>query len=270
LSEVVKTELRPLLLKDDNIETVVTDYSIKFVRDQEGYSYKKEFVELRFKAERWDSWPLVGLEFSVYSTSDDLKTDWNKERLVMVGRLAEYFIDKEKKEYFIETCNAIYELYEPRKKAIREEKYGIERAIQALDKQEDQTKKDALLKKVRGKGVFFNATSDKNGRYTKSNFVSCIVRFNDSIQNLASLRIVKEAASGLSATIEYRNWVQVPSDKHDEDGYIIYTWVLSEHLYTYDRVKMDHIIGCINRAEREKLIAQDDKPSYSIEELITE
>jgi hypothetical protein len=258
LKELVDAELLPLMLDDNSIESTVQRYGVTFKRAYPGLVYKKDFLDIRFRGKDWNEFPVIGVELSVYSTSDDYDNNWNKERLIMVGKIAEYFVYDNSKEYFMASANAIHQKYVEPNEKLELESRSIRKAIETLNKQDEADKKSQQLQAVRSqKGIAFNYFKGTPRNRTKA--ASLAVRFNDGLYGLATLRIIKESASGQSATIEYSTWTDFEDGK-DENGYSKYTKKVS-YLRTYDRVKMVNILNCLSAAGKEDVIAIDGIPT---------
>ena len=173
-------------LEDVTIEAGRDGSTIYFKRPQQGYSYLKEIFEIRFK-EDWRTGEFTEMNTSVYSTSDN--SDWNLERLILVGDMCQVVLD------YRDDVLGEYNMYRskaaPKKKDLQRAVRDIEMNIESFQKQIEDFKRDDALKLLEGDGLKFNDTK-----------LTLEVKYNRTVQGVTSAKILSKTKSGLSAAIE--------------------------------------------------------------------
>jgi hypothetical protein len=169
--------------------------TVTFLRPHVDYNYDKDIMELRLSTD-WKTGEITDVRTSVYSTSDN--SVWELERLQLVGQVASVLIDY--KDDFIAEMMSFKTSKRTKVKQLRKVGYDIERDIRSCEEQINSIEREETLAKLNGKGLVFG--EGKKG--------SIDLKWNWTLRNVNSARIVSTTASGKSADIEIQSYDYKP------------------------------------------------------------
>lgn len=189
---------------------------VYFKRKAEEVAYGKELVTLSYS----DSYNR--LELNTYSTI--VHTDWELERLMFVGELAE--VVKRDKEGVIAALTYEGEDAEERK-ALQSAYYELEKQIRGFKEQLRQLEAIEYFNKLQYEGLEFEKPR------------AIRVRFDHVMRDVVKLKVLKYTSSGNSATVLFTT--KREKYRWDNKEYKnIYEGVEYPE-YTYDRVKVENL-----------------------------
>jgi len=170
-----------------------TTYEVR--RPHPEYSYDKELFTIRVN-EDWREGGFSDITTSVYSTSD--KSRYELERLVTVGEVALIILDHG--DDMIAAFNTVTEKYKKRYNKALTEVNSIEKDINSLINEKNQTFLDIASAKLNGEGLKFDGK--KKGTID--------LRWDWTLRGITSARIIRTTASGKSADIEISCYGETP------------------------------------------------------------
>ena len=173
------------------------DYSTSFVvkRPHSQYDYDKELITLRFRDD-WKTGEFTNIETSMYSTNDN--SQWELERLFTAGEVAKVLLDHG--DDIIAKFNTYKESFSEEYTSAQKAKWLVERDIQSLKDEKNQSYLDIAKEKLEGEGMVFDG--EKKG--------SIDLRWDWTVRGITSAKILSKTASGKSADIEISTYGNEP------------------------------------------------------------
>lgn len=169
--------------------------TVYFLRPHVDYNYDKDVMELRLSTD-WKTGEYTDVRTSVYSTSDN--SLWELERLQLVGQVASVLIDY--KDDFMAEMMSFRTSTNKEAKQLRKVGYDIEKDIRNCEGEITSIEREETVAKLNGKGLVFG--EGKKG--------SIDLKWNWTLRNVNSARIVSTTASGKSADIEIQSYDYKP------------------------------------------------------------
>lgn len=181
---------------EDIYTKVSTDgETITFLRPHVDYNYDKDVMDLRLRTD-WKTGEITEVSTSVYSTSDN--SLWELERLQLVGQVASVLIDYT--DDLIAEISSFKEEIAEESKALRKVVYAIQKDIHDCN---DQINAMYLLQaetNLHGDGLVFDKTKK----------ASLDLRFDHTLRNINSAKILSKTTSGKSCDIEIQAYDYQP------------------------------------------------------------
>jgi uncharacterized protein YnzC (UPF0291/DUF896 family) len=128
----------------------------------------------------------IKIEFNYYTTSDTA-SDWELDRLMKLGKLAELFSDKQGIEQLKKDVEEVYTRYEGIDSKLRDLKNKYDKIQHKIDKVKKQSIKETLME-----GYEFKFKEEY------------LFKFSPAMQDhISSIKVIGESKTGKTATIEY-------------------------------------------------------------------
>jgi len=171
----------------------VTSERVSFRRPQEGYSYLKDLVELYFKSKDWRDETTNYIQTSFYSTNEN--SEFELRRMIMIGKVGQIVLD-----HSDDILRDYNQVIKDTKAEIREQYNLINIIYKDMKFIEDEIrymKKQSLLDTLENEGIEFEL---KEGEQINE-LPNMDVKFDRTIRNIKSIKILSKTASGKSANI---------------------------------------------------------------------
>ena len=227
LTQAITNFFESILLEEDEIK-VCGEY-VEFTRPQEGFNYKKNYFEVRFKTD-WRTAIATSVEASVYSSNGN--NDWELSRLITVGKGAQIILDC--KEDILDKYNTIVLFYKESIDTANKNSWDNEKEVSKCKDSIRQTEIEEVLKRVEIEGIEFSESAKE--RYNK--YPALQTGYNDSVTSIKALKILSKTSSGKSANIQ----VTQEGNRWDD---LTQEYVKTEHIRTFPLVRMSYIVPFI-------------------------
>lgn len=212
-------------LLNDNTHLEVSDNYVYFKRKHEDYNYPKEVLTLCLRGKSWRDEEINKIETSFYSTTDN--SEFELERMVLLGNVAKILLDYS--DDIIANWNCVVKKYKPILSSARKALWAKEAEIREHEKEINDLKNAELSKILESEGIEFKVDEENLYRLPQLD-----VRFDWTVKNIRSMRILDKTKSGKSADIEIGTIHKTYNSDKGE-----YELVFRNN--KYERVRMDKI-----------------------------
>ena len=191
-----------------------SDYGTSYVvkRPHKEYNYDKDMITLRFRDD-WKTGEFTNIETSMYSTNDN--SQWELERLFTAGEVAKVLLDFG--DDIIAKFNSYRESFSEEYSSAQRAKWKCETEVNQLKDEKNQSFLDNARLLLEGEGLVFD--KEKKGVLD--------IKWDWTIRNITSAKIISKTASGKSADIEITT--------------------LNNSSRTYEKVRMSNIESLIGQ-----------------------
>lgn len=219
-SQVLNKYFLDCLEEGDEITT--TGSKIEFLRPQEGYSHKKDILNLYLK-DNWSTGEIEKIQTSFYSTTGN--SEFELRRMILLGQVGQVLLDFS--DDIVGELNQIIDKYSKELKEVDPVIYNFENQIRDIKNDIDKFEKEDLLSKAKTEGVTVKEGVKLPDFDPKNNY---------TLRNIKGLRVLEITPSGKTAKVEIT-----------QDG-VRYNPVTSDYenavlVRVEDRVRMDRIEG---------------------------
>ena len=179
---------------EEGDEIKVLGYKIEFNRPQEGYNYLKELMSIRIDTEHWDDEEKNKITTSFYSTSES--SDYELRRMILLGKVGQIVLDF--KDDILAGWNEIRNRYKEQLRTLSSSRFTIEKERSNISDQIRDIKANQVLDKLESEGIEFDMPKSGN----VNDLPNIEVKFNEVINNVKSIHIIKKSTSGKTADVK--------------------------------------------------------------------
>lgn len=226
LTEEMATYFSGILCDPDGDAYIeVSDNYIYFKMQHEDYKYPKEILSLSLRGENWSDAERSRIETGFYSTTENSIFELN--RMVVIGKVGQILLDFS--DDILACWNSVVNDFKEDIDKARKALWAKEAEIREHEKEITELKNAELSKKLESEGIKFKVDEENLYRLPQLD-----VRFDWTVKNIRSMRILDKTKSGKSADIEIGTIHKTYNSDKGE-----YELVFRNN--KYERVRMDKI-----------------------------
>lgn len=226
LTEEMATYFSGILCDPDGDAFIeVSDSYIYFKMQHEDYKYPKEILSLSLRGESWSDAERSRIETGFYSTTENSIFELN--RMVVIGKVGQILLDFS--DDILASWNSVVDDFKEDIDKARKALWAKEAEIREHEKEITDLKNAELSKKLVSEGIQFEVDEENLYRLPQLD-----VRFDWTVKNIRSMRILDKTKSGKSADIEIGTIHKTYNSDKGE-----YELVFRNN--KYERVRMDKI-----------------------------
>jgi hypothetical protein len=217
LRGLVETFVSPLLSSDCNVEGGPVFFRVcKWVEESE--FFKEMFTisiqdRLTFQPDEHQ----IKIEFSYYTTS--VISDWELDRLMKLGKLAELFSDKQGIEQLKKDVKEVYIRYEGIDSKVKDLKNQLNKIQYEIDEVKKQSIKESLME-----GYEFKFKEEQLFKFGKT-----------KKDHISSIKVIGESKTGKTATIEYTTFNKATEVLKYNSCNVRVNWLVNEFTKAYHK-----------------------------------
>jgi hypothetical protein len=213
---------------EEGDELDVSERSTTFRRPQEGYSYKKDMLDV-YHDSNWSTEEIEKLKTSFYSTSDS--SEFELRRMVLIGKVGQVILDFS--DDIIAELNQITSKYKEELSKLNSSILNLGEQIAQIKKDINKFEKENLLEKLEKEGIEFELKKEQS-RY---DLPDMYIKTNYTVHRVKGIKLLSKTSSGKSADIELktisRNWDNTTNTNKDVENIVVEKKVRMDKIHSF-------------------------------------
>lgn len=215
IRNLVEIFVSPLLSSDCNIEGGPEFFRVCKWKEEVKFFKEVFTISIRDFLTFQPDEKEIKIEFSYYTTSDN--SDWELDRLMKLGKLAELFSNKQDVEQLKKDVKEVYTSYEGINSKVRDLENQLSKIQYEIDEVKKQSIKETLLE-----GYEFEFKEKQ------------LFKFKNTMQDhISSIKVIGVSKTGKTATIEYTSFIKTTGSLKYDSCNVKVNWLVKEFTKLY-------------------------------------